>query len=126
MFLLDQTVTFPLPANPSQLLLIFGFVLIFVVLCSEQDLKEENAMQLLLNSLLELECSPAVLCVMLCLWGFVLLGLFLHLPLPGETVPEGSCSGSRECSSLRAQALLPAWAQQQEISTQWSSAASAE
>lgn len=60
MFLLDQTVTFPLPANPSQSLLIFGFVLIFVVLCSEQDLKEENAMKFLLNSLLELECSPAV------------------------------------------------------------------
>lgn len=48
MFLQDQTVTLPLPANPSQMLLILIFVLVFVVICSESDLKEENAIKFLL------------------------------------------------------------------------------
>lgn len=48
MFLQDQTVTLPLPANPSQMLLLLLFVLVFVVICSEQGLKEENAIKFLL------------------------------------------------------------------------------
>lgn len=37
--------------------------------------------------------SSAGLCVLLWLWGFVLLGLFLHLPLQAELPGESSSKG---------------------------------